>query len=203
MASDGPAPAPQTQQRTSEQPPEPAHRDPRRVRQGRALGAIVIAVAVAAAVGFALTATVPDSEVVAHVAVLHELPPTRPAPGPGQLVGGLELPLITADGWTPTGARLDAVGTHTVATLFATQAGRDVALSVVGGGPVREPGPVVMTVDGVPAHVATITARTVLSWRRGGETTVMSAAAVPTLWLLNLARAVIASRPVPVATGAR
>lgn len=112
----------------------------------------------------------------------------------------MELPDLLADGWTPTGARLDEVGTHTVATVFVTRAGRDVALSVLSGAPVREPGPVAMVVRGVPVHLSTINARTVLSWRRGGQTAVMSAAAVPTVWMLDLARAVIASGPVPAGT---
>ncbi len=189
MASDGTTPELEAGETEVDPAPEPVQRDPRRTRIGRILGAIVIVVAILLAVVFGLTGGVPDSQVVAHVAALHDLPATRPSPRPGQEVGGMRTPDLTYYRWTPQGARLDVVGTHTVATAFFSRGGRLLAVSVISGGPVSEPGPVVITPGGVPVHKTVIDTRTVLSWRRGGHTMVMSSIAVPTLWMINLVKA--------------
>jgi hypothetical protein len=183
MASDGTTPALEAEQTDVDPVPERVQRDPRRTRIGRILGAIVIVVAIAAAVAFALTSGVPDSQVVGHVAAVHDLPATRPSPSPGQLVGGLPAPNLQRYRWTPRGARVDVVGTHTVATSFFSRGGRLLGISLVSGGPV------VIRPGGVPVHQTTVGGRTVLSWRRGGYTFVMSSAVVPTLWMRGLAAA--------------
>jgi hypothetical protein len=202
MASDGTTPALEDDQTDLDSARDPVPRDPRRTRIGRILGAIVIVVAIIVAVVFGLTAGVPDSQVVAHVAALHDLPATRPSPGPGQEVGGMRTPDLQYYRWTPQGARLDVVGTHSVATAFFSRGGRLLAVSVISGGPVSEPGPVVITPGGVPVHKTVIDTRTVLSWRRGGHTMVMSSIAVPTLWMINLVTALNPAPPRHAASSA-
>ena len=203
MASEGTTPTLDAEQTQADPASGPVQRDPRKTRIGRILGAIVILVAIATAIGFALTVGVSDSEVVVHVAAVHDLPASRPSPGPTQEVGGLRTLNIESFGWTPKGARLDAVGTHTVATTFFSRGGRVLGISVISGASVFEPGPVVIRPDGVQVHQANIGGRTVLSWRRGGHTLVMSSIVVPTVWMRNLATALNSPRAIrPPSSGA-
>jgi hypothetical protein len=189
MASEGSPPALETTNTVTDPAPEAAPRDPRRVLIGRILGAIVILVAIAAAVAFRLTAGVSDSVVVAHVASVQDLRPTQPSPAPGQVLAGLPVQDLPAYRWPAIGSRVDVVGTHTVATTFYERGGRVLAVSVVSGGPVREPGPVVVTPAGDPVHEISLAGRAILSWRHAGHTIVMSSIAVPTLRLVELAQA--------------
>lgn len=188
MASEGHTPALDAEQTGSESSEAAAQGPSERARAGRIFGAIVIAAAVAAAAAFALTAGVPDSEVVAHVAAAQDLGATGPLHVSGQIVAGMRTPDLGAYRWSPSGDRVDVVGTHTVATTFFQRGGRVIAASVVSGGPIREPGPVVATPDGVRVHRISLAGRTILSWRRGGRTVVMSSVAVPQPWLVALAR---------------
>jgi hypothetical protein len=189
MASEGHTPALGAEQTGSESSEAAAQGTSRRARAGRIFGAIVIAAAVAAAAAFALTAGVPDSNVVAHVAAAQNLGATGPLTVSGQGVAGMRTPDLGAYRWSPTGDRVDVIGTHTVATTFFERGGRVIGASVVSGGPIREPGPVVATPAGVRVHQISLAGRTILSWRRGGRTVVMSSVAVPQPWLVALARA--------------
>jgi hypothetical protein len=91
------------------------------------------------------------------------------------------------------------VGTHTVATTFYARGGRVLAVSVVSGGPVREPGPVVVTAAGDPVHEISLAGRAILSWRHAGHTIVMSSIAVPTIKLVELAQALNGAPVTPAA----
>jgi len=203
MASDGPTPALETTQPVPDPVPEAARRDPRRTLAGRILGAIVILAAITAAVAFRLTAGVSDNVVVAHVAVVQDLQPTEASPAPGQVLAGLPVQDPPAYRWPAIGSRVDVVGTHTVATTFYERGGRILAVSVVSGGPIREPGPVVATPAGDPVHEISLAGRAILSWRHGGHTIVMSSIAVPTIRLVELARALNGApvSPAAVRTG--
>jgi len=161
-----------------------------RVRAGRWVGAIVIVVAVASATAFAVTAGVPDAEVVAHVAAVQGLGPDRPLAASGADVAGIRTPDLGAYRWTPSGARVDTVGTHTVATAFFRRGGRTVAASVVSGPAVRLPGRTVARARALQVHEISLAGRTILSWRlAGGRTAVLSSVAVPESWLVALSRA--------------
>jgi hypothetical protein len=194
MASERLTPAREGEQTGSDPAGGPAQGSSRRAGVGRILGAIVIVVAIVAAVAFAVTAGVPDGDVVAHVAAAQDLAPTRPAPASGEQLAGLRTPNLAAYGWAPQGARVDVIGTHTVATTYFQRGGRLLAVSSVSGGPIREPGPAVVTPDGVSVHRMSLAGRTILSWRRGGHTFVLSSIAVPVSRLLDLARALNAPR---------
>jgi len=205
MASEGPTPALEAEQTGADPAPEPAQRDPRRARIGRILGAIVIVAAIGAAVAFRLTAGISDNVVVAHVAAVQDLQSTRPAPAPGQELSGLPVQDLPAYRWPALGSRVDVVGTHTVATTYYERGGRVLAVSVVSGGPVREPGPVVVTPAGDPVHEISLAGRVILSWRHDGHTIVMSSIAVPSRTLVELARALngapVAASPTPTGSG--
>lgn len=189
MASEGSIPALEAEQTGTDRAPEPVQRDPGRTRIGRILGAIVILAAIGAVVLFRLTAGVSDSVVVAHVAVVQDLLPTQASPAPGQVLAGLPMQDLPAYRWPAIGSRVDVVGTHTVATTFYERGGRILAVSVVSGGPVREPGRVVVTPAGDPVHEISLAGRAILSWRHAGHTVVMSSIAVPTRKLVELAQA--------------
>ena len=199
MASDGRTPALETTQAGTDPAPEATRRDPRRALAGRVIGAIVITAAIAAAVAFRVTAGISDSVVVAHVAAVQDLQPTQSSPAPGQVLAGLPVQDLPAYRWPAIGSRVDLVGTHTVATTFYERGGRVLAVSVVSGGPVREPGPVVVTPAGDPVHEISLAGRGILSWRHAGHTIVMSSIAVPTRTLVELARALNGA---PVSAGA-
>ena len=199
MASDGRTPALETTQAGTDPAPEAARRDPRRTLAGRVIGAIVITAAIAAAVAFRVTAGISDSVAVARVAAVQDLQPTQSSPAPGQVLAGLPVQDLPAYRWPAIGSRVDLVGTHTVATTFYERGGRILAVSVVSGGPVREPGPVVVTPAGDPVHEISLAGRAILSWRHAGHTIVMSSIAVPTRTLVELARALNGA---PVAAGA-
>jgi hypothetical protein len=202
VANEGPSPASEADHTA----PDPVHDapsgDPRRARWGRAFGAIVIAAAVACAVAFAMTAGVPDSVVVAHVAAAQDLAPTRPAPPEGGEVAGMRAPDPEAFRWSPSGSRVDVIGSHTVATTFYERGGRVLALSILSGGSVREPGHVVASPGGVPIHEVSLAGRTILSWRRDRHTIVLSSIAVPEAWLVALAHALITGTPSATGAGA-
>lgn len=190
MASEADAPTPEAQQAAPVDPDPASDRGSGRARAGRWFGAIVIAAAIAAAVAFFVTAGVPDSEVVAHVAAAQELRPDRPLAASGAAVAGLPTPDLGAYRWAPVGARSDTIGTHTVATAFFQRGGRTIGASIVSGPPVRLPGPVVVRAGGVQVHRISLAGRAILSWHLGGRTVVLSSVAVPEAWLESLARAI-------------
>ncbi len=143
----------------------------------------------------------PDSVVVAHVAAAQDLGATGPVDRlRDRLLAGMRTPDLRAYRWSrDRGSRVDVIGTHTVATTFYERGGRVIGASVVSGGPVREPGPVVATPAGVRSIEISLAGRTILSWRRGGHTVVMSSVAVPQPWLVALARAL--NSPTATASG--
>jgi hypothetical protein len=116
------------------------------------------------------------------------------------VLAGLPIQDLPAYRWPAIGSRVDVVGTHTVATTFYQRGGRVLAVSVVSGGPVREPGPVVVTPGGDPVHEISLAGRAILSWRHAGHTIVMSSIAVPTRTLVELAQALNGAPVSPAVT---
>ena len=114
----------------------------------------------------------------------------------------MRTPDLEAYQWSPTGSRVDTIGSHTVATTSFERGGRVLAVSVLSGGPVREPGHVVASPSGVRIHEIGLAGRSILSWRRGGHTVVLSSVAVPEAWLLSLARVLNAGTPASAIPGA-
>jgi hypothetical protein len=163
-----------------------------RRRLGRILGALIIAAALVVAAVFARTSGIPDDQIVDRAADLHSLPQTLPAaPGPPPVVAGLRFPSLAADGWTPVGGRRDALAGRTATTLFYVGGGgRRLAVTVLSGQALPPPpGSRVTRRDGVAVARSTSGDRTVVSWRRAGRTTIMSAVTTDPDELVRLARA--------------
>jgi len=161
--------------------------DPRRRRLGRILGLLLTALAVAAAVWFGVTAGVREDRIVSRVAELQGMAPDRPPAAGRAPIAGLRLQSLAALGWAPEGTRVDEVAGRAASTVFFSRAGRDIALTVVSGQPVPpERGAVRITRGGVEMFRQDRGGRLVLSWRRAGRTTVLSAAGVPQPELMDL-----------------
>ncbi|MFN8122727.1 MAG: hypothetical protein U0237_09885 [Thermoleophilia bacterium] len=161
--------------------------DPRRQRLGRVLGLLVTGLAIAAAIWFGATAGVREDRIVSRVAELQGLSPDRPATPGRAPIAGLRLQSLAALGWVPDGTRVDEVAGRAASTVFFTRAGRAIALTVVSGQPVPpERGAVRMERGGVEMFRQTRDGRLVLSWRRAGRTTVLSAVGVQQAELMDL-----------------
>lgn len=154
---------------------------PRRRRAlARILGIGLVAVAIVIAGFFAWNSGIPDDEIIDRAADLHSLPATLPVrDGPVPRVGGLRFPPLLEYGWVPTGGRRDALGDRTATTLFYEGGGgRRLAVTILSGQALPPPpGARVVRRDGVAIARSTSGDRTILSWRRAGRTTIMSAVA--------------------------
>jgi|GEM_PF-4688091 hypothetical protein len=158
-----------------------------RARAGRILGVALIAIAIACAVAFGLNAGVSDRQVAGHVIALQQQAPTQSVSSQVQVIDGLELPILERDHWQLQGVRTDQIGSHTVVTGYYVRDRRSLVASVISGAPILMPGPVIMRVDGVEIHHSFVTARNVLSWRRGGRTVLVSSGDAPWVWLTQVA----------------
>jgi hypothetical protein len=161
--------------------------DGRRRSLARILGLLLTAVATAAAVWFGLTAGVREDRIVSRVAELQALAPDRPAAPGRAAIAGLRLQSLAALGWVPEGSRVDEVAGRAASTVYFTRGGRGIALTVVSGQPVPpERGAVRISRGGVEMFRQERDGRLVLSWRRAGRTTVLSAVGVPQPELMDL-----------------
>ncbi len=153
---------------------------------GRILGLLLTAVAVCVAVWFGSTSGVREDRIVSRVAELQGLAPVSPTAGRGS-IAGLRLQSLADLGWVPVGTRVDEVAGRAASTVFFERGGRRVALTVVSGQPVPpERGAVRITRDGVEMFRQVDEGRLVLSWRRAGRTTALSAVGVSQSELLDL-----------------
>lgn len=152
----------------------------RRHARGRILGVALVAVAIVIAGFFAWHSGIPDDEIIDRAADLHSLPVTMPVrDGNVPRVGGLRFPSLVEYGWTAVGGRRDALGDRTATTLFYEGGGgRRLAVTILSGQALpAPPGSRVTRRDGVAVARSTSGDRTILSWRRAGRTTIMSAVA--------------------------
>jgi hypothetical protein len=153
-------------------------------RQARRRGPLAAALAGAAALAAALIALViggggnPTAPTLAAVASLAARAPAAAAPSPLPSVDGVRFPDWRRHfGWRATGVRTDRVAGRRTVTVTYLKGGRTVVYSIVAGEPLRWTKLKVVRLDG----------RTVVTWRRGGRTCVLSARDVPRDKLLGLA----------------
>ena len=164
-------------------------------------GRIAIGGAIAAAVAVALAAIlvlpIGGAPSVAEAAALAKKPPTQPAPRPvpgtPQLlraqVDGVPFPNYAAKfRWVPDGARQDAPSGRSATTVYYDKSRRTIAYTIVSGDALHPPSDAsVTTLGGVEYRSYRDSGRTVVTWKRGGRTCVLSAKAVPRAELLTLA----------------
>jgi len=91
-------------------------------------------------------------------------------------------------GWEATGVRTDEIGGRTVRTVFYRKEGRRIAYSIISGEALDFPGDAEKRpTDGVDIRTFQSDNRTVVTWRRDGQTCVLSGVNVPLDELLTLA----------------
>ena len=91
-------------------------------------------------------------------------------------------------GWEATGVRTDDIGGRTAKTVFYRSEGRRIAYTIVDGDALDWPGNAEpMPRDGVDLRTFQDGDRTVVTWRRHGQTCILSSTSVPRDELLTLA----------------
>jgi hypothetical protein len=135
-----------------------------------------------------------DDPTVADAAGAGARPASEPAPPAAgneyllaRSVGPIPFPNWRKRGWPPVGARSDRIDGHTAETVFYERGGRRVAYTIVSGPPLASR-------DGVRSVRArteftrlTLDGRPVVTWRRKGQTCILSGSGVAQEKLLNLA----------------
>jgi anti-sigma factor RsiW len=91
-------------------------------------------------------------------------------------------------GWQATGTRTDEIEGRETRTVFYEKDGREIAYTVVGGDALDQPGDAdTTTVEGTVLRGLEADGREVVTWRRNGQTCVLSSTDVPRKELLTLA----------------
>jgi anti-sigma factor RsiW len=170
-----------------------------RARRRLAPARAVVAAGAAAAIAIALVlpGTLSGGLTVTDAAAFADKAPSRPPPaavaGTPQLldakVDGVPFPNYAKKfGWKPVGARHDHASGHDVTTVYYRKGGRTIAYSIVSGDALEWPSDArVSTRGGVDYRVLRHGGRTIVTWKRGGQTCVLSARTVPHPELVKLA----------------
>jgi anti-sigma factor RsiW len=90
-------------------------------------------------------------------------------------------------GWEATGTRTDEIDGRETRTVFYEKDGREIAYTVVGGDALDEPDADESVVEGTVIRELEAGGRNVVTWRRNGQTCVLSSADVPVGELAELA----------------
>jgi hypothetical protein len=156
----------------------------------------VLAVAVAA-LALLLPGGTPGSPSVSQAAQLALRGPSGPAPATDATDPQMKLALrlqglyfpnwATTLGWRPVGVRSDRIGGRPAATVYYQRQGMSVAYTIVGAPALAQPSAPVTHLRRVAVQALSLRDRTVVTWRRAGHTCVLSASAVPTRVLEQLA----------------
>jgi hypothetical protein len=159
--------------------------------------ALVATAAAALALALVLPGALQSGPSVAEAAALAQKPPTQAAPagvaGTPQLlrasVDGVPFPNYRVKfGWKPVGERTDDPSGRHATTVYYKKAGRTIAYTIVSGDALDPPADARSTTrGGVEYRTLRDHARTVVTWKRGGHTCVLSGAAVRPADLVALA----------------
>ena len=159
-----------------------------RVRVRRSLvvrGGLASALALAAVVlALVLPGGTPGSPTLSAAAALATRGPLHAPPQPDPQHPGAQLDRGVGDvyfpnwgaslGWRATGQRLDRLGGHRAVTVFYAWHGTAIAYTILSVPPLREPAGRVVNLGGLALRELTLGGRTVVTWRRGGHTCVLS-----------------------------
>jgi anti-sigma factor RsiW len=157
-----------------------------------ALAAVVLALVLA------LPSGTPGAPSVSEAAALAARGPVAAAPTPDpsmpaarlqQSVGDVYFPNWTSDfGWQAIGARTDKLGGRTAVTVYYRWKGETIAYTIVHSPPLAQPSSVpASNWDGTQLRTLAINGRTVVTWRRAGDTCVLSGSGVKADELQKLA----------------
>lgn len=172
-----------------------ADRPRRRLAVG-AVSAAALAVVVLA-LALVLPAAGPTGVSVSQAAALAVRGPVAAAPRPAsdapatklsQDVEEVYFPNWASRQWWPTGMRKDVVGGREAVTVYyADRAGREIAYTIVASPPLRRPSVRLWQDDGTSLQAFTLGNRLVVTWRRKGDTCILSATGVSQQELASLA----------------
>jgi hypothetical protein len=170
-----------------------------RVGRRRAIvgGALAATAAVAIALILVLPGSSPGDPTVPDAAALAYKPPTgaapRAVPGTPQVlqakVDDVSFPNYAAKfGWVPTGTREDDPSGRGATTVYYAKGGRSIAYTIVSGDALAPPsGARVTDRDGIEFRGFRNGDRAAVTWKRGGQTCVLSGGGVRPEELLALA----------------
>lgn len=179
-----------------------ASRASRRTRPlGRPLAAAgVLAVSLAAialVVNLVLPSGTPGAPTLSQAAALATRgasmgPPAITRQGPGTRLGESVDEVYFPDwqhtlGWRAVGERVDALGGRRAVTVYYVHAGQQVAYTIVATPPLPEPVAQHIRAESLTVRALRIGARTVVTWRRAGNTCVLSSTGVGARALAGLA----------------
>jgi anti-sigma factor RsiW len=161
-------------------------------------GALAATIAAAAvAVVLVLPGGAPGSPSVSQAAELALRGPSAPAPAadpsdPARKLAdrfqGVYFPNYLATlGWRAIGMRRDRLDGRPTTTVYYQRQGGLVAYTIVGARPLSPPSGLMTRLNGYELRAFSLAGRTVVTWRRGGHTCVLSAARVPLGALEHLA----------------
>jgi hypothetical protein len=175
--------------------PSGAARTRRRLVYGGATAAAFAAVVLALVL--AVPSGTPGSPSVSDAAALAARGPVQAAPAPDpsmpgarlhQSVGDVYFPNWTSQfGWKAVGARVDKLGGRTAVTVYYRWKGDTIAYTIVHSPSLAEPPANASTSGGTELRTLELNGREVVTWRRAGDTCVLSGAGVKAAELQKLA----------------
>lgn len=144
-----------------------------------------------------LPAGSPGGPTVSQAATLALRGAARPAPTPhgvklGLSIGAVYFPNWDSLGWQPAGWRTDRLGGRLAMTVYyrrwnGSQTGNEVAYTILKSPPLRWPRSRTVRLDGIALQSFVDRGRLVVTWRRAGQTCVLSGTGVGTSELARLA----------------
>lgn len=160
-------------------------------------GVAVALAAVVLALVFALPSGTPGGPSVSDAAALAARGATQapPVPDPsipsGRLhesVGDVYFPNWTSQfGWQAVGERTDKLNGRTAVTVYYRWKGETIAYTIVHSPPLAEPSAKPTDWDGTELRTLTLNGRMVVTWRRAGDTCVLSGTGITAAELQKLA----------------
>jgi len=172
-----------------------ARRSPRLGQLSLAGGALATATA-AIVIGLSGGGTsIPPA--LGQAAALATLGPTQPAPPPNPDAPRVKLDVDVQDvyfpnwstqfHWRATGVRIDQVASRPAVTVYYGWRHDQLAYTILGTGPLPQPGGQPVVLGGYRLYTFTSGRRTIVTWRRDGHTCVLSATGVPVRIMQRLA----------------
>ena len=175
----------------------PAPRAAARRRFTYAGGVAGALAAVALVLALALPGGTPGAPSVSDAAALASRGPAVPPPAPdpmnpavrlNQSVGAVYFPNWTSSfGWRAVGARTDRLDGQKAITVYYEWRGVRIAYTIVGAPALKEPGVRSTWLDGTELRTLTVNGRQVVTWRRSGDTCVLSGSGITAAELQTLA----------------
>jgi hypothetical protein len=167
----------------------------RRIAYGGGLaGALAV---VALALVLILPSGTPGAPSVSQAAALAVRGPDQSAPAPdptnrlkrlNESVGDVYFPNWASRlNWRATGERTDRLGGRPAVTVYYARHGERIAYTIVGAPALAEPAAPRTWLDGTEMQTLTLNGRLVVTWRRAGDTCVLSGSGVTASELQTLA----------------